>query len=87
MESGDDYYEEVSDQEKETAVVPAVPVVPVVAVASLNVEVPNIPDNPESPSPGPSSPASSGGLSPPALPLGDLPSFMGFYTPDDLAEL
>ena len=84
MESEDDFYEEVSDPEEEA---PVVTPVPVVAVALLNVEVPEIPDNLESPSPGPSPPASSGGLSPPAPPLGDLPSFMGFYASDDLAEL
>ena len=56
-------------------------------LASLNVEVQEVPDNPDSPSPGPPSPASSGGVSPPASPLGDLPSFMGFYSSDDLAEL
>jgi len=81
-----DYYEEVSDQEE---VVPEVHrmAVPVAVVAPLNVEVPEIPDNPESPSPGPSSPASSGVPSPPPSPLGDLPSFMGVYTSDDLVEL
>ena len=86
MESEDDYYEEVSDKEE---VVPEVPpvAVSVAVVAPLNVEVPEFPDNPESPSPGPSFPASSGGPSPPPSPPGDLPSFMGFYTADDLVEL
>ena len=86
MESEDEYNEEVPDQEK---VVPEVPplVVPVAVVSPFNVEVPEIPDNPESPSPGPSSPALFGGPSPPPSPPGNLPSFMGFYTPDDLVEL
>ena len=83
----EDYYEEVSDQEEEVAVVPPTPVV---AVAPLNVEVPELPVNPESPSPQPS-PASSGGPSPAASPPGSLvggvTSFMSFYTHDDLAEL
>ena len=82
MESEDDFYEEVSDQEE----APVDPPVPVAAVAPLNVEVPEIPDNPDSPSPEPS-PAASPPGSPPALPLGDLPSFMGFYTFDDLTQL
>ena len=81
----EDYYEEVCDQEEEVPVVPPA-VVPVVAVAPLNVEVPEILDNPESPSPEPS-PAASPPGSPPPLPLGDLPSFMGFYTLDDIADL
>ena len=80
-----DYYEEVSDQEEEVPVVPPA-VVPVVVVAPLNVEVPEIPDNPESPSPEPS-PAASPPGSPLPVPLGDLPSFMGFYTLDDIADL
>ena len=87
MESVDDIYEELSDQKEEAPVVPPLPVVPVVAVAPLNVDLPEIPDDPESPSSGPSSAASFGGLSPPASPLGDLPSFMGFYNSDDLAEM
>ena len=87
MESEDDFYEEVSDQEEEAPVIPPVPIVPVVAVAPLNVELSEFPNNPESPSPGPSSPASSGGLSPPASAPGDLPYFMQFHTSDDLAEV
>ena len=87
MESEDDIYEEVSDQDEEAPVGRPVPLVPVVVVTPLNVEVPEITDYPESPSPGPSSPASSAGLSPPASHLGDLLSFMGFYISDDLAEL
>ena len=83
----EDYYEDVSDQEEEIAVVPPIPVV---AVAPLNVEVPEIPDHPESPSPEPS-PASTGrpstAASPPGSPVGGVTSFMGFYTHDDLAEL
>ena len=82
----EDFYEEISDQDK---VVPGVPPVAVLVavVASLNVEVPEILDKSESPSPGPSSPVSSGPPSPPASPRGDIPSFMGFYTSDDLMEL
>ena len=80
MESEDDLYEEVSDQEEEA---PVDPPVPVAAVAPLNVEVSEIP---ESPSTEPS-PAASPPGSPPALQLRDLPSFMGFYTSDDLTEL
>ena len=81
----EDFYGEVSDQEE---VVPEVsPVaVPVAVVAPLDVEVPDLPDSLESLSPGPSSPALSGGPSPPPSPLGDLPSFMGLYTADDLVE-
>ena len=82
MDPYEEYFEEVSDQEEEVGVVP-----PVVAVAPLNVEVPEIPDNPESPSPEPS-PAASPAASPPGSPgPGDLPSFMGFFTIDDVTEL
>ena len=80
----EEFYDEISDQEEVPVVPPAV--VPVVAVAPLNVEVPEIPDNPESTSPEPS-PAASPPGSPPPLPLWDLPSFMGFYTLDDIADL
>ena len=82
MDRYEEYYEEVSDQVKK---VPEVPLaaVPVVAVAPFIVEVSEIPDNPEStplsaPSPSPEVP------SPLASPGGDLQSFMGFYTADDL---
>ena len=77
----EDYYVEVSDQEEVVSEVPPVDV-PLAVVAPLNVEVPEIPDNPESPSP-----ASSDVPSPPPSPLGDLPSFEGFFTTDDLLEL
>ena len=87
MDQYEEYYEEVSDQEEEVAVVPPVPVV---VVAPLNLEVPEIPDDPESPSPEPS-PASSGAPSPPASPpgspVGYATSIMSFYTHDDLVDL
>ena len=93
------YYEGVSDQEEEVA---AVPPIPVFAVAPLKVEVPEIPDNPESPSTEPSpaaspvaSPLASPAASPPASPgpgsphpqFGDAPTFMGFFSADDITEL
>ena len=82
MDQYEEYFEEDSDQEEEVGVVP-----PIVAVAPLNVEVPEIPDNPESPSPEPS-PAASPAASPPGSPgPGDLPSFMGFFTIDDVTDL
>ena len=81
MDQYKEYYEEVSDHEE----VPDVQLVAVavVAVAPLNVEVP---ENPESPPPLPSSPSPEL-PSLRASPVGDLPSFMGFYTADDLIEL
>ena len=89
MDQYEEFFEEVPDQEEEVGVVPPIPVV---AVAPLNVEVAEIPDNPESPSPEPfpaASPpvASPAVASPPRSPVGDVTSFLGFYTYDDLTEL
>ena len=62
----------------------------------LEVVVPGVADNPESPSPSPpSSPEPSPAVSPAASPgpgspqpqFGDAPSFMGFFTADDITEL
>ena len=80
----EDFYKEVSEQETEVGQQEEViPGVAVVAVAPLNVQVT---DNPESLSPSPPSPSPEV-PSPPPSPLGDLPSFKGFYTLDDLTEL
>ena len=52
----------------------------------LEVQLGLVADNPESPSLSPPSPSLEL-PSPPLSPYGDLPSFMGFYILDDLAEL
>ena len=85
MDQYEENYEEVSDHEEEVPDVQLVAVA-VVAVAPLNVEVPENPEKPESPPPSPSSPSPEL-PSLRASPVEDLPSFMGFYTADDLIEL
>ena len=70
----EDYFEEVSEDEVGE-------VAPQPIDTPLEVQVDPVADNPESPSPSPEVP------SPPQFPVGDLPSFMGFYTLDDLTKL
>ena len=59
-------------------------------VAPMRMKIPPdaqvVPESPESPPPTPPIPSPEV-PSPPPLPLGDLPSFMGFYTLDDFSEL
>ena len=97
----EDYFEELSDQEVEVGQQEVV--VGVVAPQPINIplEVQVVPaDNPESPSPSPPSspepsPAASPAASPPASPglgslqpqFGDAPTFMGFFSADDITEL
>ena len=97
----EDYYEELSDQEVEVGQQELV--VGVVAPQPINIplEVQVVPaDNPESPSPSPPSspepsPAALRAASPPASPgpgfpqpqFGDAPTFMGFFSADDITEL
>ena len=94
----EDYHEELSDQEVEVGQQEVV--VGVVAPQPINIplEVQVVPaDNPESPSPSPlsspePSPAASPAASPPASPgpgsqqpqFGDAPTFMGFFSADDI---
>ena len=74
----EDYFEEVSEDEVGE-------VAPQPIEIPLEVQVGPVANNPESPSPSPS--PSPEVPSPPQSPVGDLPTFMGFYTLDDLTEL
>ena len=82
-----EYFEENSDTEVEIEHEEVVVgfVAPQPVNIPLEVVVPGVADNPESPSPPPASPSPVLG-SPPHQP-GDAPSFMGFFTSDDLIDL
>ena len=97
-QQNEEYFEENSDNEMEVEHEEVV--VNVVAPQPINIPlevvVPGVADNPESPSPSPpSSPEPSPAVSPAASPgpgspqpqFGDAPSFMGFFTADDITEL
>ena len=75
----EDFYQQVSEDEVEE-------VVPKPLQIPLEVQVGLVADNPESPSPSPPSPSPEM-PSPLQSPVGDVPSFMSFYTMDDPAEL
>ena len=94
----EEYFEENSDNElqveHEQVVVNVVAPQPI--NIPLEVVIPGVADNPESPSPSPqSSPEPSPAVSPAASPgpgspqpqFGDAPSFMGFFTADDVPDL
>ena len=86
MEQYEEYFEENLDNEVEVehqevvvgVVAPQPNIIPSEAV------VPGVADNPESPSP---SPPPLSGLESPQPQLGDAPSFMEFFTSDDLIDL
>ena len=75
----EDYFEEVSEEENEE-------VAPQPIEIPLEVQISPVAENPESLSPSPPSPSLEM-PSPLQSPVGNLPSFMGFYTLDDLTEL
>ena len=75
----EDYFEEVFEDEVEE-------VAPQPIKIPLEVQVGPVAENLASLSPPPPSPSPEV-PSPPQSPVGDLPSFMGFYTLDDLTEL
>ena len=88
MDQYEEYFEEMSDNEVEIG--QQEEVVGIVAHQPMNIplEVQVVPaDNAESLSPSPPTPPPQA-LSPPqGSPLGDAPSFMGFFTHDDIIDL
>ena len=75
----EDYFAEVTEDEVEGVAPPPIEI-------PLEVQVGPVAGNPALPSPSPLSPSPEV-PSPPQSPVGDLPSFMGFNTLDDLTEL